>query len=271
MEKELPAIFAILKEFRTSLLGADITVFTDHKNLTFENLQTQRVIRWTNYVEEFGPKLEYIKGEKNVIADTLSRLSRREQEDVSPILGKNDAPSSDIKLDSLESFYSVFDDAELTDYFYDGLEKENRFIKEHVYFLNLPEIDEKENPLNVENIKEVQDSDEELHKLKDKHPEIYFHKDINQTHNVLCHARPGKDKDENWETVIPTKLLMPTIKWYHIVTGHSGWNRLYMTIGARYYHPDLKTEARRFQCVACQKHKLPGKGYGLLPVRELKE
>ena len=44
-----------------------------------------------------------------------------------------------------------------------------------------------------------------------------------------------------------------------------------MTIGARYYHPALKTEVRRVQCDACQKHKLPGKGYGLLPERELKE
>ena len=44
-----------------------------------------------------------------------------------------------------------------------------------------------------------------------------------------------------------------------------------MTIGARYYHPALKTKVRSFRCDLCQKHKLPGKGYGLLPERELKE
>ena len=125
--------------------------------------------------------------------------------------------------------------------------------------------------MNLENIKELQDADEGLQKLKDKHPNLYFLKDINQTQNVLCYVRAGKDKDKSWKIVLPEKLLKSTIKWFHIVTGHSGWNRLYMTIGARYYHPALKAKIRSFKCNACQKHKLPGKGYGLLSERELKE
>ena len=73
-ERELLSIVETLKEYRNILLGHEIEVFTDHKNLTFKQFNTERVMRWRLLVEEFGPKLTYIKGERNIVADFLSRM-----------------------------------------------------------------------------------------------------------------------------------------------------------------------------------------------------
>ena len=57
------------------LLGSNINVFTDHKNLTFDTLQMHQVLHWCNKVEEFSPTLHYIKGPRNILADNLSWLN----------------------------------------------------------------------------------------------------------------------------------------------------------------------------------------------------
>ena len=89
-ERELLAIVETLKEFRNILLGQNLIVFTDHKNLTYKNFNTDRVMRWRLILEEFGPELKYIKGEKNIVADALSRLeisTEQQTEDLAMLYG----------------------------------------------------------------------------------------------------------------------------------------------------------------------------------------
>ena len=50
-------------------------IYTDHKNLTYKVFNTERVMRWRMIAEKFGAKLKYIQGEKNIVADSLSRLA----------------------------------------------------------------------------------------------------------------------------------------------------------------------------------------------------
>ena len=73
-EIEILYIVATPKEFRNILLEDQITVYTDHKNLTYNFFNTERLMCWRLILKYFGPELKYIKGESNVVADALSRL-----------------------------------------------------------------------------------------------------------------------------------------------------------------------------------------------------
>ncbi len=74
MEKEMLSIITTLEEFQSMLLGANIHVFMDHRNLMFDTLKTQCVLCWHTEIEAFSPMLHYIEGPRNILADNLSRL-----------------------------------------------------------------------------------------------------------------------------------------------------------------------------------------------------
>ncbi len=73
-EQELLAIVETLKEFQNILLGQRIIVHTDHLNLPYDKLASNRLIRWRMLIEEFGPQFKHVEGHNNVVADTLSRI-----------------------------------------------------------------------------------------------------------------------------------------------------------------------------------------------------
>ncbi len=73
---ELLAIAKTLKEFKRMLWGQNIKVYTDHTNLMRDalGLTSDRVYRWRLLLEEYRPKIVYIKGIHNTVADAVLRL-----------------------------------------------------------------------------------------------------------------------------------------------------------------------------------------------------
>ena len=89
---ELLAIVETLKEFKELLWGQPIKVYTHHKNLIRDalgikvytdhknlikdalGLMSDWVYRWRLLLEEYGPKIVYIKGIHNTAADVISWL-----------------------------------------------------------------------------------------------------------------------------------------------------------------------------------------------------
>jgi hypothetical protein len=75
-EKELLAVIRALKKWRTDLVGSPFFVFTDHK--TLENFGHQkdlsrRQARWMEFLSQYDAHFVYVKGERNSVADSLSR------------------------------------------------------------------------------------------------------------------------------------------------------------------------------------------------------
>ena len=97
-EKKLLSIVATLKEFRNILLGHQIMVYTDNKNLTYQIFNTECVMRWRLILEEFGPEIKYIKGENNVVEDNIYCLEmsvNKEILNISELYGFDDKDMPD--------------------------------------------------------------------------------------------------------------------------------------------------------------------------------
>ncbi len=56
-ELKLLAIVETLCEYKCILLGHLITIYTDHKNLTFSKFTTDHVTSWELIVEEYSPNI----------------------------------------------------------------------------------------------------------------------------------------------------------------------------------------------------------------------
>lgn len=133
-EKELLSIVETLKEYHSMLYGCkNLHVYTDHKNNTVSKLNTQRIIHWRMFLENFGPTLHYIKGSNNTCADALSRLPFSERQNTpnqmqSPAdtYFKPESSSWDDQFEPLNPYYSMaIDDDDLLDCFVNLPHSEN--------------------------------------------------------------------------------------------------------------------------------------------------
>ncbi|MCO5584398.1 hypothetical protein L7F22_038324 [Adiantum nelumboides] len=76
-EKELLAVIHALTQWWHYLLGADLTVFTDHQSLRYFLSQKQfseKQMRWANIFSQFHFQIFHVQGQKNVVADAQKSL-----------------------------------------------------------------------------------------------------------------------------------------------------------------------------------------------------
>jgi exonuclease VII small subunit len=188
-------------------------------------------MRWRLFIEEYSPDLRYIKGENNVVADSLSRLPKL----VSTL------PWTDDPLDdSLEAFYQT-----MTCY----AEEENNFDF---------------HPLSFEHLDKEQQKDPDIKKELQKDACKYHLADFHgggNTRSLVCYKN---------KIVVPKQLQLHTIDWYHTTLCHPGINRTEETISQHLWWPKMRNQITNYvqACPTCQRNKRKVKKYGFLPPKE---
>jgi len=84
-ERELLAIVFGCKKYRNYILGHTTHLLTDHQALTFLNscrLLNGRLMRWSIQIQEFNLQIKYIAGKDNIGADTLTRYTQTEEDQI---------------------------------------------------------------------------------------------------------------------------------------------------------------------------------------------
>ena len=260
MEKELLSIVETLKAYRSMLYGCrELNIYTDHKNLTFHNLNSRRVLRWRLLLEDFAPTFHYIQGAHNAIADSLSRLGIIPFASMGAETGKDPRPSSPTSVDS--HFFSMeIDDPDLLDCFlYHPDVMEASGDSSFDAYANM------RYPLQYPELREAQLADNGLMAKAENEPQRYQWKAFGDV-EVLCLCLP----DTDFRICVPDELLPNVIEYFHHRMGHVGERRMVETLATHLCHPNLRTRIEEYvaTCRDCQQYKLPGQGYGHLPPRE---
>ena len=79
--RQLLRIVETLTQFITTLFDQKLIIYTDHKHITCKCFNNYRLLKWRLILEDYGPDIEYIKGEKNIGYDALSRITLNRNED----------------------------------------------------------------------------------------------------------------------------------------------------------------------------------------------
>eukprot|EP00957_Ditylum_brightwellii_P025257 1911842-Ditylum_brightwellii.AAC.1 len=131
-------------------------------------------------------------------------------------------------------------------------------------FLNHTPLQAMGNPITIINIQQHQFEDLPLNDLRRQNPQKFPVKDI-EGWPLICYRDNIDDPMGLWRITLPSSLVLPVIIWYHHVLGHCVINWLCELISAQFKAPALRRQCEIYQCGDCQRNKVFGVAYGLLP------
>jgi hypothetical protein len=182
-------------------------------------------------MEEYAPKIIYIKGIHNTVADAILRL--------------NYDPKLNITNEYTHALLGVEPDElgtqrwKLFAHYWRNYNKSNMPMQAYCFHMNNMFANHSEEdeiyPLTTEEIAEAQREDASLKHLFKCNAVIDQGLEIKLIENTACVCKDGR-------LVIPKPLQVRAVKWYHYYLQHPGHTRLEDTLNAAMYWKSMRTK-----------------------------
>ena len=242
LTKEAYAIYMSIKKLAYYLEDADITLRSDHlplKKFLEKNTLNSKVNNWAIEISPFCIIFEYIKGIKNTLADTMSRLI-----EIDPQIQQDSEP------EGYEFGYYAFDTLPDMEVFHVEMTRQAANGKENNDIDSVIRL-----PLSENMLSDLQAQDTfcshiltQIEKGNIKEGHIYL------IQNKIL-KRYVADGNNTYETVIlPRALFAQVLKMAHDDLGHNGTHITYMILIRLYYWKGLKPSVVKHvqRCYQCQ-------------------
>ena len=249
LTKEAYAIYMSVKKLSHYLQDADITLRSDHlplKKFLSKNTLNAKVNNWAIEISPYRIQFEYIKGIKNTLADTMSRLI-----EITPDIELDPEPTGQ------EYGYEVFEELqpiETTTYHIDEIKEEIQKKKDPIPEDVQPIID-----LTEEQLEDIQMKDKFIKNLvnrllagKQSSGKPYY------VEGRLLKKYIYDNKQRFEVTVVPPNCAAMLLNLAHDQMGHNGSARTYMLLKRLYYWKGMKTDINVYvkQCKLCQRQNI---------------
>ena len=243
LTKEAFAIYSSIKKLSYYLEDADIILRSDHlplKKFLQKNTLNSKVNNWAVEISLYRIKFEYIKGIKNTLADTMSRLIQIDPE-----------AKLHPEQEGYEFRYHAFEDMEPIEYETNVVDSTT--LKDPI---PLPG-EEIKLPLEDEKLKEFQQKDKFCKEIMEKlnKRQLQSNRPYYQEEGIL--KRFVEDGKQRFEAIVlPQVLVGAVLQLAHEGLGHNGSPRTYALIKRYYYWKGLKSIVKKHvqACRLCQEH-----------------
>ena len=251
LTKEAYAIYMSIRKLSFYLTNADVLIRSDHlplKKFLRQNTMNTKVNNWAVELESYNLKFEYIKGIKNTLADTLSRLLEIDPDVALPA----EPPGTEFGY----NFFEELPPVEVGEIIVEGVKLKpnpDTFFKDVDLTL----------PLKSRSIRSLQAKDAKISNILqwlqvgDLPPDIYLIED-----GILRRRIVELTGNEFKLIVIPRSLVDHILMTAHDHGGHNGFPRMYAAIRWLYYWVGMKRDIQQHckrMSVVCKTQHCKGK------------